>query len=382
MVFRAYRYRLKVTPEVERQLVVNAGHARFVWNHFLHNAKVMLGAGERIPSYSAWSGMLPALKREYPFLGEADSQALQQKLKDLREALSKCFRGEAGFPRFKKKFKSDSYRLPQHIEVDNRHAKLGKAGLVRFYRSRKIPGNATIRSATISREADGWYVSILTQLPNRPVRHEQPDSMVGGDLGVTDFIALSNGETVKGRDFLRAAHTRLVKLQRDLVRKKKGSSNYRKQFRKLAKAHKEVRDARHDFLRKLAVSLCKNHALVALEDLRVNNMTKTAKGSIENPGRNVKAKSGLNRAILDQGWGVFRTYVEQEAAKHNSNLVLVNPRYSSQECSNCGYTANGNRVAKRFHCEACDAEKDADLNAAVNILNRGLKSLEGRLTAA
>lgn len=384
---RAYKYRLKISPSAERHMVVTAGHARFVWNRYLAESKQLLDAGERIPSYAAWSDDLTQLKDEYPFLKEADAQALQQKLRDLRAALGECFKKKKVFPRFKKKYQHDAYRLPQGVRVDNRHVKLGKAGWVRFYRSRKIPMDAVIKSATVQREADGWYVSLLLAFSEpqemKPVRHASPQSMVGGDLGVRDFLAPSNGQTTPGLQYARAAHGRLVSLQRGLARKEKGSSNYRKQVRKIARAHKRVADARRDALRKLADDVCKNHALVALEDLRINNMTKSAKGSVEHPGRNVRQKAGLNRAILDQGWGIFRGFVEEHAQKQGSTFILVEPRFSSQECSECGHIASGNRIAKRFCCEACGSEKDADVNAARNILNRAvLKLNEDRLVAA
>ena len=220
VMYRQYRYRLNPKPEAERHLIISAGHTRFVWNHFLFEAKRLLDVGDRIPTYSAWSKNLTHLKETHPFL-DADSQALQQKLKDLRAALTECFKKKKGFPKFKRKYQHDAYRLPQNVEVDNRHVKLGKAGWVRFYRSRKIPKGAIIKSATVMREADGWYVILLLEFPEqkarKPVRHLQRESRVGGDLGVRDFLALSNGQTTPGFKHARNAHQRLVKLQRQLA---------------------------------------------------------------------------------------------------------------------------------------------------------------------
>ncbi len=165
---------------------------------------------------------------------------------------------------------------------------------------------------------------------------------------------------------------KLAKQQRKLSRKKKFSSNWKKQQRKIAKLHHHIACIRKDFLHKTSTTISKNHAVIIIEDLKVSNMSRSASGTIEEPGRNVKAKSGLNRSILDQGWGEFRRQLEYKQLWRGGKVVTINPGYTSQACSACGHVSSENRKTQsRFECVVCGFAENADLNAALNIQSAG-----------
>ena len=200
--------------------------------------------------------------------------------------------------------------------------------------------------------------------------HPNP-GLVGIDLGVARFATLSNGTVFDPLDF-RKEEEKIKRLQRALARKKKGSKNLAKTRKKLSVLHRKVADTRLDFLHKISTTICKNHAVVILEDLEVKGMSASARGTKEAPGKNVRQKSGLNRAILRQGWGTFRTLLDYKTRWSGGVLLLVPPGYTSQRCSGCGHTAPENRKTQAaFHCVACGLRLHADLNAALNIERAG-----------
>jgi putative transposase len=177
---------------------------------------------------------------------------------------------------------------------------------------------------------------------------------------------------VEGVHSFREHEERLAREQRKLSRKKKGSENWKKQKREIAKLHHTIANVRQDFLHKLSTGISKNHAKVYVEGLQIKNMSASARGTVEEPGRNIKAKSGLNKSILDQGWYEFKRQLDYKLSWSGGILVEVNPRHTSQTCSCCGYAAKENRVSQDvFRCQVCGHEENADINAAKNILTVG-----------
>jgi len=378
IIRQGFRFKLKTSPALERLFRLNAGHARFVWNKALRLNLDRLARGVPIIRYADLCGYLRLWKasEEYAFLKEAHSQVLQQKLKDLDRAFADAFdpsQPRKRLPRFKKKDRGDTFRFPQGVRVENRRVYLPKIGWVGFFKSREIRG--VIKQATVEREPDGWYVSLQTE-------REEPDpqpaegSMLGIDLGVAVFAATSEGELVEGvRAFARLSR-KLARFQRKLARQKRGSANAKKTKVKIARLHQRIRRIRADFLHKLSTRWGKSHAVIFAEDLNVQGMTRSAAGTVENPGRNVKAKSGLNREILDQAWGAFLRLLEHRLERRGGRLVRIPHAYSSQECSECGHISVANRPSREvFHCEACSHTEHADVNAAKVILKRGLRFL-------
>jgi putative transposase len=376
VIRKAYRFRLRPSEAQESLFRQYAGCRRLAWNKALDLQKKRLGREERTLGYSRLCSVLLGWKQEHPFLAEPPSQALQQVLMDLDRAIRDAFdkKNPKLFPVFKKKGKSiDSFRLPQgfRIEQGNGRIFLPKIGWVRYRNSRRIEGKQ--KQVTVSRSHDGWYFSVQVEIKVNEAPVHSSRSSVGIDRGVERFAALSDNTIIEAGNPLKSRLSRLARLQRKLARKVKFSNNWKKQKGKIGKLHGRVADARSDFLHKATTAISKNHAIVMVEDLKIGNMVRSGRGTIENPGRNVKAKSGLNRAILDQGWGEFQRQVGYKLEWAGGELRLVNPAYTSQECPVCHHVSPENRKTRdKFQCVACGHTEDADINAAKNIKAAGL----------
>lgn len=375
IIRKAYKYRLKAKPEQERLFRQQAGCCRFVWNKAMALQKQRLDAGEKVLRYVELANLLTGWKREEKtaFLAKAGSQTLQQTLKFLDQALKEAFdkKNPKRFPRFKKKGRdTDSFRFPQGFKLDGDRAFLPKIGWVRFRKSREIEG--TPRNATISRRGEYWYISIQTEIKASEPVHPSA-STVGIDLGVARFATLSDGSYLEPLNSFKKLEKKLAREQRGLARKVKFSANWHKQKRKISQLHIRIADARNDYLHKASDTISKNHAVVVLEDLRIRNMSASAKGTMDEPGRNVRAKSGLNKAILDQGWFEFRRQIEYKELWRGGRVVAIPPQYTSQTCPDCGHVSADNRRSQaRFVCIACGYEENADFVGAINILAAGL----------
>ncbi len=351
-----------------------AGCCRLVFNKGLALQKELLEAKKSCLSYSKLTSKLRCWKQEEDllFLKECHSQPLQQALKNLDRALKDAFdkASPKRFPRFKKKGRRDSFRYPQGFKVDqvNSRVYLPKIGWVRYRKSQELTGEP--KNITVDKRGQHWYVSIQTEFE---VEQPKPTttSIVGGDLGIARFLTLSNGEYFSPLNSFRKLEKKLAKLQRTLARRIKGSQNWQKIKRKITKLHIQIADARNDYLHKLSHKLSKNHAVVVLEDLKVASMSKSAKGTIEEPGTNVKAKSGLNKSILDQGWAEFKRQLGYKLEWLGGLLVLVDPKNTSRCCPKCGHTSKDNRTTQeRFLCVECGYKENADFVGAVNVLKR------------
>jgi len=373
-VRKAYKVRLKTNNNIENKLVQYCGSSRFLWNKSLAMNLERLEKRQPILWYNELAYWLTVWKRseEYGFLKECPSQVLQQKLKDLERAFKDCFDKSQPLKRtpvFKKRGLNDGIRFPQGFKIDNRRIFLPKIGWVGFHKSCEITG--TVKNITITTRGGKWYASIQVEQMIEIGKHPSV-SEIGIDAGIQCFAAFSDGTLVKGVNSFRKHEERLAGEQRKLSRKKKSSENWKKQKRKISKLHHTIANVRSDFLHKLSTDISENQAKVYVEGLQIKNMSASAKGSIEEPGRNVKAKSGLNKSILDQGWFEFRRQLDYKLAWKGGMLSEVNPRHTSQQCSCCGHTAKENRVSQDvFRCQVCGHEENADVNAAKNILTVG-----------
>ncbi len=373
---KAYLFTLKTDLNLERQMSRYAGSCRFVWNRALTLEKGRLDVGEKILRYNDMAAQLVGWKREpeTTWLCEAPSHTLQQTLRNLDRALMDAFdkKNPKRFPKFKKKGVHDSFRFPDPkqfcLDQANGRIKLPKLGWVRYRKSRDVEGD--VKQVTVSRRGKRWRMSILAEQTVPEPRHAST-SEIGIDLGVRAFAAISDGTLVAPLSSFRAMEKKLAKAQRSLARKVKFSANWQKQKARIAAIHERIANARGDFLHKLSTDVCKNHELIAIEDLRVSNMSRSAQGTVEAPGRNVRAKAGLNKSILDQSWGEFRRQLEYKALWTGGVLVAVPPQYTSQSCPECGLVDAGNRRRAEFRCLGCGHTADADVNAAINILAAG-----------
>ena len=248
-----------------------------------------------------------------------------------------------------------------------------KIGWIGFRKSQHIKGKP--KNVTVSREINHWYVSIQTETKVADPVHPSLKA-VGIDLGVKKMVALSDGNHIEPINAFIKAQKKLARLQRCLAKKVKFSSNWRRQVKKIQKLHWHIANIRKDYQHKASCTLSKNHAVVCMEDLQVRNMTRSAKGTVEIPGHNVKAKAGLNKAILDQGWGELTRQLSYKQHWRGGILVLVPPQYTSQQCSKCKHIDADNRPSQAvFQCQSCGHTENADTNAAKNILREGLSRL-------
>ena len=371
LIRKGFVFRLKPDAAAETAIRRTAGCCRFVWNQALAVQKARLDRGEYVQRYEAMAADLLAWKRDptTAFLCEAHSQALQQKLKDLRRAFDDFFDPEQPlkeFPVFKKKSRGqDSFRYPQGFKIDNRRVYLPKIGWVGFFKSREIEGE--IENVTVKQRAGKWYVSVQTVLviPDPVLRRE---SLVGGDLGISRFLTLSDGTVFEPLNSFRKHEEKLANAQRKLSRMVKGSNNWEKQKAKIGRIHAQIADVRHDYLHKVSTLIAKTHGVLVLEDLKVKNMSASAKGTVDEPGRNVQQKAGLNKRILDQGWDEFDRMSGYKLAWSGGLLVHVNPAYTSRECWVCHFVMPEMPLSKReWDCPDCGTHHDRDFCASKNI---------------
>ncbi len=358
-----------------------AGCSRFVWNKALSLQNERLSVKQGCLSYAQLTAKLVEWKREEEttFLRQVHSQPLQQQLRLLDRALKDAFNKKSPkqFPKFKKKGGRESFHYPQGFKIDEKNSRvfLPKIGYVRYRNSRSVEGMP--KNVIVSQHFGAWYVTIQTEREVTPRVHDQR-SIVGIDMGIVKFATLSDGRIYRPIHSFRKYQYRLRFYQRCLTKKQKFSSNWCKAVRNIQRIYQKIYNVRQDYLQKTSSDICKNHAIVVLEDLRITKMSRSAAGTKENPGKQVKAKSGLNKSILDQGWGIFRRQVEYKQLWRGGEVIVVPPHNTSRKCSNCGYVAAENRKTQaRFKCVSCRAVCNADINAARNILPAGHVVLAG-----
>lgn len=355
-----------------------AGTCRFLYNLCLEH-RVLSWQQYRVSAkWAEQDKELKNLKKceGFEWIKDSPAQILQQSLKDLDKAFKSFWKSSFGFPKYKKKGFGDSFRFPDAKQftvrrVTKRKAfvRLPKIGEVAFRISQNIQGK--IKNATIKKETDGWYISFCCEKEMKIPMNNKPT--VGIDRGISETLVLSSSEdSFKNIELTlpqqcKKLRERIKVLQRRLRLKKKFSGNWKKLQQKIRKLHSKIARIRHDFLHKASSYIAQNHSYITLEDLKIKNMSKSAKGTLEKKGRNVKAKSGLNREILFQGWGIFANQLKYKSEWNGGHLELINPKYTSTRCSECLYNNKGNRKKKHFECLNCGHIDDADKNASKNI---------------
>lgn len=392
IVHQAFRFALDPTVSQRRALASHCGAARFAFNWGLDLVEARLEARREDGEVEVpWN--LAALRREWnlakqeaaPWWRENSKEAYGSGLDALARGLgnfSAARRAQrkrrVGFPRYRRRDRRDSCRFTTGvIRVDDeRHVSLPRLGRLRTLEvtaallERARIGSARILSATISREADRWFVSFTCEVRRQMPASNGHDDVVGVDLGVLRLATVSNGELIAGARALRSSLRRLAKQQRTVSRRQKGSSRRRRAIARVGRTHRRVRDLRRDCLHKLTTHLAKSHGRVVVEDLNVRGMMGSARGTVERPGRNVRAKAGLNRALADASLGELRRLLEYKCAWYGSELVVA-PRFfaSSKRCSSCGQVRETLGLGERvFVCPSCGRMIDRDLNAAHNLV--------------
>ncbi|EGQ8301742.1 hypothetical protein AKG60_18205 [Vibrio parahaemolyticus] len=372
-ILRAFKFRLKVDEKQQSAFWKQAGACRFVWNLFLKRQQYRLKRGHYVENYATMCLHLTQVKKHFSFLKEVDSTVLQQTLKDLDKAYKDAFdktQPNKRMPVIKKRSRcNNGFRYTGRFKVEGRRVYLPKLGFFGFFKSRDIIGK--IKNTTVTHKAGHWYVSFQTEY-KRAERPHYSKSMVGVDLGVRRLATLSNGFYVDGLSALKVHSKTLARLQRKLAKKTRFSNNWKKVKQKITRLHRKISAVRHDFLHKFSSYLSKNHAIIVFEDLKVKNMTQSSKGTLDEPGKKVKQKSGLNKSILEQGWGMLMDFCKYKQQWKSGMVLKVDPKGTSQTCSCCGHKSKTNRLSQsEFVCEKCGLTINADDNASLNILASG-----------
>ena len=314
------------------------------------------------PDYFSQKRTLPQLKKDRPWYAEMHAHVLQDCVKRVDLAIARFLKGDcngnrSGKPRFKSKNRYRSFTFPSLSKnpINDNILTLPKFGQVKMIYHRPIPEGFKVKTATITRKADGYYVTLSIQDDSVPdiISIESITNPVGIDMGLKSFLIKSDGAEVPIPQYYRKAQKRLKKIQKTVSRSKKGSKNRKKAVLKLGKAHKKVADTRKDFHFKTAKELLDSHDLVAHEKLNIKGLAKTK----------------MAKSVLDAGWGQFLSILSVKALNAGLVTKAVNPRNTSQDCSNCGKKVP-KKLKDRIHsCPHCGYVADRDVNAAINILN-------------
>jgi transposase len=346
----------------------HCAHARFVWNLAVEQQSWWRRGRRPAPGYLEQCRQLPAARREWDWLRAGSQMVQQQALRDFDQAMRSFFAGTHRRPVFRKAGRSDGFRVvavkPGQVRRLNRRAGqvwVPKAGWVRFRWSRAVPEARSYR-VTLDR-AGRWHVAFAA-IP-APVAGPATGAVVGIDRGVAVSAALSTGELLLAPRLSPGRQRRLVLLQRRLARAQRNSRRRGRVRLAIARLKAREADARKDWAEKVSAGLARRFDVIRVEDLKIANMTRSARGTAPEPGRNVAQKAGLNREIARSGWGLLVTRLDQKAP---GRVEKVSAAFTSQRCSACGHVAAESRKSQsEFRCIACNFACHADTNAAMNI---------------
>ena len=376
---RAYRFRIYPDAGQERLLRRTVGSCRLVYNLALEQRRAFGRRGRSI-TYNSAANELKDLKVEAEFLREVPHHCLQQALRDLDTAFVNFFEGRAAYPKPRKKFQRESCRFPDmaQVVIGRRVLRLPKLGAVKTVMHRPLRGK--LNSITIAKDGGQWFAAVqVTGRVKEPAARAVAE--VGVDQNIVSGIVTSESEFLAMPRTSEAEQRKLSRLQKAHARKKRGSKNRDRSRRAIEAFHAKIRRRRRDGAEKASRRLADAYTHIAMEKLALGNMTASAAGTVEEPGRMVAQKAGLNRALLDVAPGLVRRLTTYKAAWAGGVCVAVDPRYTSQRCSRCGKHPQDDEATKdlphgrisrdEFVCPLCGFKCHADVNAARNILALG-----------
>jgi putative transposase len=367
------RFRLQPTPAQEAVLREHCAHARYVWNLAVEQHGHWRAGRRSAPGYLEQCRQLTAVRAEHPWLAAGSQTVQQQALRDFAQAMGAFFdpRNPAGQPTWRKAGRNEGFRIVGRsgrqwdMRRVSRHVgqvRVPKAGWVRFRWSRPVPPGVKSYRVTWDR-AGRWHVAFAA-IPE-PVPAPGNGEVAGIDRGVTVSAALSTGELLHAPRLTRSERARRRRLERRLARARHGSRRRARVKLALAQLHAHETDRCKDWAEKTSTSIARRFDVIRIEDLRIAAMTRSARGTRENPGRSIRAKAGLNRSILRSGWGLLSRRLEEKAP---GRVERIKPAFTSQRCSACGLVDRRSRESQAvFRCTACRYVCNADVNAARNI---------------
>ncbi|GAA4513696.1 RNA-guided endonuclease TnpB family protein [Actinoallomurus oryzae] len=383
---RSYKFLLRPTRHQQIAFAACLEDHRQLYNAALEHRRTAYRRAGVTVRYGDQSGELKGIRADDPTgQGRWSFSSQQATLRRLDKGFAAFFRRlkagqKPGFPRFKGRGRFNAVEWPkdgdgcrwdsQPGHPSATFVRLQGIGHVRVHQHRPVKGR--VKTISIKREGSRWYVVLSCEdIPAQPL--PTTGAVAGLDMGVASLVTTSDAEHVVNPRHLQASAGRLAAAQQALARKKRGSNRRHKAVARVAALHAKVRRQRLDGAHKAALTLVRTYDVIAVEDLRITNMTRSAAGTSVQPGRGVAAKSGLNRSILDAGWGVFLRVLAHKAESAGRELIAVEPRDTSRTCARCGHVAKENRVSQaRFACTGCGHTAHADVNAAKNILRAGL----------
>jgi putative transposase len=362
------RYRLTPTSKQETVMRQHCAHARYVWNLAVEQQSWWRPGRARGPGYCAQAAQLTEARAEHQWLADGSQVVQQQALRDFAQAMASYFAGTHRKPTWRRQGQDEGFRIvavkPAHIRRLSRKTGeiwIPKAGWIRFRWSRTVPSAKSYR-VTVD-HAGRWHVAFAAIPASIP--GPGTGETVGIDRGVTVSVALSTGELLHCPGLHPAERARLRRLQRKLARANKGSRRRQQVKTAIARLKAREADRRKDWAEKTSTDLARRFDLIRIEDLRIGGMTRSARGTLAKPGRNVRQKTGLNRRILASGWGLLARRLNDKAP---GRVEKIHPAYTSQQCSACRHVAAESRESQAtFRCVACGYASNADVNAARNI---------------
>ncbi|WP_331775029.1 RNA-guided endonuclease TnpB family protein [Sulfurospirillum sp. 1612] len=373
-MLKAYKYRIYPTKEQITLIEKHFGSTRFLYNYFLEYRQKAYAKGNQKVGYMVTQAELTKLKKlkEYEWLNECGSQSLQMALRDLDSAYSRFFKKQGAYPKFKsKKHTSQSFTAPQNIKLASNRVylpKFTKDG-IKVKLHREMPNNAVLKQATVSRQNNQYFVSILIDDGNTIPKPTKAKNAVGLDMGLTDLIITSDGVKYSNNKYFVKSQQKLKKLQRRLSKKKKGSKNRQKAKLRVQKLHTKITNQRKDNLHKISNEITNQYDIICLETLNVKGMIKNHK---------------LAKSIADVAWGEFMRQLEYKASWRGKTIIKIDQWFpSSQICSYCGASTGKKPLnVRKFDCPECHKKDiDRDINASINIRNYGLGQIDNRNTA-